>query len=357
MSGPAGAGRSTAIGALEDLGFEAIDNLPISFLPRLFAGGAVERPVVIGIDPRNRDFSVDRMLAALGRGRGGGGARAGAGLSRLRRRPRWCGATARPAGGIRSARTRRRSSASSASWRCSRRCATRADVLIDTRAMTPHELRAEMAPAVRRGGGGRGGLAVTLQSFSYKRGRAARRRHGDRRAFPEEPALGPGAAAARRARPGGAGLRRGRSGLRAVLRAAGGPAEVPAAGLSGRRQELLRPRPRLHRRPAPLGGAWSRRSRKRLRRDGWQVSIRHRDLERAAGGAARIWEWVRRDRNRYCRAWRSGPRVSRGHGACGRQASRHRARSRSMPTTTAARNRPRSTRRSPRWTRARAWWW
>ena len=66
MSGPAGAGRSTAIGALEDLGFEAIDNLPISFLPRLFAGGAVERPVVIGIDPRNRDFSVDRMLAALG---------------------------------------------------------------------------------------------------------------------------------------------------------------------------------------------------------------------------------------------------------------------------------------------------
>ena len=65
MSGPAGAGRSTAIGALEDLGFEAIDNLPISFLPRLFAGGAVERPVVIGIDPRNRDFSVDRMLAAL----------------------------------------------------------------------------------------------------------------------------------------------------------------------------------------------------------------------------------------------------------------------------------------------------
>ena len=39
MSGPAGAGRSTAIRALEDLGFEAIDNLPLSFLPRLFAGG------------------------------------------------------------------------------------------------------------------------------------------------------------------------------------------------------------------------------------------------------------------------------------------------------------------------------
>src|SRR5687768_1577910 len=65
MSGPAGSGRSTAIGALEDLGFEAIDNLPLSFLPRLFAGGPVARPVVIGIDPRNREFAVDRRTAAL----------------------------------------------------------------------------------------------------------------------------------------------------------------------------------------------------------------------------------------------------------------------------------------------------
>jgi hypothetical protein len=38
VSGPAGAGRSTAIGALEDLGFEAIDNMPIGLLPRLFSG-------------------------------------------------------------------------------------------------------------------------------------------------------------------------------------------------------------------------------------------------------------------------------------------------------------------------------
>ena len=66
MSGPAGSGRSTAIGALEDLGFEAIDNLPLSFLPRLFAGGGIDRPVVIEIDPRNREFSVAPLLAALG---------------------------------------------------------------------------------------------------------------------------------------------------------------------------------------------------------------------------------------------------------------------------------------------------
>jgi UPF0042 nucleotide-binding protein len=38
VTGPSGAGRSTAIHVLEDLGFEAIDNLPLSLLPRLFAG-------------------------------------------------------------------------------------------------------------------------------------------------------------------------------------------------------------------------------------------------------------------------------------------------------------------------------
>ncbi|NQW13017.1 MAG: RNase adaptor protein RapZ, partial [Rhodobacter sp.] len=34
VTGPSGAGRSTAIHALEDLGFEAIDNLPLTLLPR-----------------------------------------------------------------------------------------------------------------------------------------------------------------------------------------------------------------------------------------------------------------------------------------------------------------------------------
>ena len=144
MSGPAGAGRSTAIGALEDLGFEAIDNLPISFLPRLFAGGAVERPVVIGIDPRNRDFSVDRMLAALGEVEAAAGRAPvlvyldcdaiDAGPA-LQRDP--AAASAEPA----------RDAARSGIERELALLAPlreRADVLIDTRAMTPHELRAEM---------------------------------------------------------------------------------------------------------------------------------------------------------------------------------------------------------------------
>jgi len=169
MSGPAGAGRSTAIGALEDLGFEAIDNLPISFLPRLFAGGSVARPVVIGIDPRNRDFSVDGMLAALAE------VEAAAGEAPVLVYLDCDAVTLMQ----RYSETRRRhplSPRGTAQIGIERELALlaplreRADVLIDTRTMTPHDLRAEMGRQFGDRDPAAGGLAVTLHSFSYKRG-------------------------------------------------------------------------------------------------------------------------------------------------------------------------------------------
>ena len=42
VTGPSGAGRSTAIHALEDLGYEAIDNLPLTLVPRLLDGETAE---------------------------------------------------------------------------------------------------------------------------------------------------------------------------------------------------------------------------------------------------------------------------------------------------------------------------
>ena len=65
ITGPSGAGRSTAINALEDLGFEAIDNLPLSLLPRLVDGEPLNRPLAIGLDIRNRDFEVNAILDAI----------------------------------------------------------------------------------------------------------------------------------------------------------------------------------------------------------------------------------------------------------------------------------------------------
>ena len=60
VSGPSGAGRSTAINVLEDLGFEAIDNVPLTLIPRL-TDGPLSRPLAIGIDVRNRDFTTSRV--------------------------------------------------------------------------------------------------------------------------------------------------------------------------------------------------------------------------------------------------------------------------------------------------------
>ena len=58
VTGPSGAGRSTAIHVLEDLGFEAIDNLPMGLLSRLLDGPEPARPMALGIDARNREFST-----------------------------------------------------------------------------------------------------------------------------------------------------------------------------------------------------------------------------------------------------------------------------------------------------------
>lgn len=60
ISGLAGAGRTTALRALEDLGYEAVDNLPLELLPHLVSGiasAASNRPIAIGIDSRSRGFT------------------------------------------------------------------------------------------------------------------------------------------------------------------------------------------------------------------------------------------------------------------------------------------------------------
>ena len=67
VTGLSGAGRSTVINVLEDLGFEAIDNLPLSLLARLLDGAPPERPLALGIDTRTRDFDSDNLRAAFTR--------------------------------------------------------------------------------------------------------------------------------------------------------------------------------------------------------------------------------------------------------------------------------------------------
>ena len=72
VTGLSGAGNSTVLKALEDLGYEAIDNLPL-VLAGAVMGRSEDRvrPIAIGIDSRTRDFtaaSLHEQLVAL-RGR------------------------------------------------------------------------------------------------------------------------------------------------------------------------------------------------------------------------------------------------------------------------------------------------
>lgn len=65
VSGLSGAGKSTALRTLEDMGWEVVDNLPLVLLDRLLetplsAGheGGHDRPLAIGIDARTRGFDA-----------------------------------------------------------------------------------------------------------------------------------------------------------------------------------------------------------------------------------------------------------------------------------------------------------
>jgi UPF0042 nucleotide-binding protein len=167
VTGPSGAGRSSALKVLEDAGFEVIDNLPMRLMPMLFDEAEQTRPLALGIDARNRDFSTNTVIDLLGRLSLRPGVVAELlfvdcstdvllrRFSETRRRHPMAPAD-RPAEGIQ------------AEQDLLTPLRTRADVLIDTTELNVHELRAEVehwfAP------GGKRHLSVTVQSFSYKRG-------------------------------------------------------------------------------------------------------------------------------------------------------------------------------------------
>lgn len=65
ISGMSGAGKSTALKALEDLGYEAVDNLPLGLVETLLAADAPPRPLAFGIDTRTRAFDAEALAARL----------------------------------------------------------------------------------------------------------------------------------------------------------------------------------------------------------------------------------------------------------------------------------------------------
>ncbi len=67
VTGMSGAGKSTVLNTLEDMGWEVVDNLPFQLLDRLLAteapaGISNERPLALGIDSRTRGFGAQAII-------------------------------------------------------------------------------------------------------------------------------------------------------------------------------------------------------------------------------------------------------------------------------------------------------
>ena len=167
VTGPSGAGRTTAINFLEDAGFEAIDNVPLTLAPRLFEGPSLNRPLALGLDTRNRDFSAIQMMETI---------------EELSSKPSLKVEVLYIDCAIdvlirRFSETRRRHHLSPDGAALAgiqmdldlmQPARARANILIDTTTLSPHELCAQITQyfvpqKVKK-------LAISVQSFSYKRG-------------------------------------------------------------------------------------------------------------------------------------------------------------------------------------------
>lgn len=62
ITGMSGAGRTQALKALEDVGFEALDNLPVTLIAPALENAAPDRPVALGVDIRTRGFDPQALL-------------------------------------------------------------------------------------------------------------------------------------------------------------------------------------------------------------------------------------------------------------------------------------------------------
>lgn len=166
VTGLSGAGRSLALDILEDLGYEAIDNLPLELMAAT-VGNPTGRPIALGVDIRTRDFAVEPFLEQLDR------LRADPALTPsllfidcdeevLRRRY---------------SETRRRHPLAqgrplkdgiTAERRLVSPLRDRADLVVDTSAMAPGEFRQFLTGHLDTGEAA--GMAVFVTSFAYRHG-------------------------------------------------------------------------------------------------------------------------------------------------------------------------------------------
>ena len=166
VTGLSGAGRSTALNVLEDLGYEVVDNLPLELVETVLAGGAA-RPIALGVDIRTRNFAVAPFLELMDRLRADP-------ATRLELLFLTCDEEALAR---RFSETRRRHPLAqdrplidglTAERRLVMPLRAQAEPVIDTTALTPGELRRILEGHFRTDQAV--GMSLVVMSFSYKHG-------------------------------------------------------------------------------------------------------------------------------------------------------------------------------------------
>ena len=167
VSGPAGAGRTTAIRSLEDFGFEAIDNLPLDLVKSVLKPKKASAKIAIGLDTRGRDFSVEGLLDLL---------KSLSSLEHINFELLYLSCTME-ALLRRYSETRRRHpladgktphAAIEQELILLEPIRNKANILIETSELTPHDLKASIKKFFSNTGVNL--LSISLKSFSYKRG-------------------------------------------------------------------------------------------------------------------------------------------------------------------------------------------
>ena len=168
VTGMSGAGRSSALKTFEDIGFDAVDNMPLVLLSNLTSGEpAFARDVAVGVDIRTRDFGVGSLITEMDRVMADGGIEvrlvffdsSDEVLQRRfteSRRPHPLASDRPVLDGI--ARERQ----------MLRALRARADLIIDTTELTPGELRRMLTGHFN--GVTPNGLTAFVTSFSYRNG-------------------------------------------------------------------------------------------------------------------------------------------------------------------------------------------
>ncbi|MBP0494098.1 RNase adapter RapZ [Roseomonas sp. SG15] len=170
VTGLSGAGKSSALRVLEDLGMETVDNPPLAILGELLSGAGAG-PLAIGVDTRTRGFDATALLAGLDALRARGAAAPELvfmdsseevllrRFSETRRRHPLTPAGV-ASGGVGDGIAREEEALAP--------LREAADWVIDTSELPMPELRRMIER--RYGPAGKAGMSVTVQSFAYPRG-------------------------------------------------------------------------------------------------------------------------------------------------------------------------------------------